>query len=360
MNTEIRIETIDDHSPYLEAVVALGRSNAKTLGQMPRGGFIDHAAKRHIIVALSQDECVGYLMYRISYQRASIVHLCIDQAWRGNHIAKNLINELTQITRELHGIKLLCRRDYRLDSMWSSFGFIARTDKPGRSKDGKLLTIWHLDHEHPNLLTMLTKQEIGSKLCAVIDANVFYDLDADNINRQTEDSKALLADWLQSEVELCLTDEIDNEINRYEDELRRESLRRFAETFTRLTCNQAEFAKVSQTLRKHFPAQMTVSDASDFRHLARAIAANAQFFITRDGGILDKEGAIYDEFNILILRPSDLIIRLDELRREADYQPVRLAGTSIERQLLQAGQQKLLIESFLSHSTGENRVTSFG
>ncbi|XGV94916.1 MAG: GNAT family N-acetyltransferase [Leptolyngbya sp. BL-A-14] len=357
MEAEIRTETIYHQSPYLEDVIALGRANAKSLGQMPRGGFIDHAAKGHIIVALSpQNECIGYLMYRVAYQRASIVHLCIDQAWRGNHIARSLITKLIHTTRELQGIKLLCRRDYELDGMWSSFGFIARTDKPGRSKDGKLLTIWQLDHEHPNLLTMLAQQEIGSRLCAAIDANVFYDLDVDNVDRQTEDSKALLADWLQSDVELCLTDEIDNEINRYEDRIRREKLRRFAETFTRLTCNQAEFERVSQTLRKHFPEQMTANDASDFRHLARAIASNAQFFITRDGGILEKEDAIYEEFNISTLRPSDLIVRLDELRREADYQPVRLAGTSIERRLVQAGQQNLLIQSFLLYENRETKV----
>lgn len=203
---------------------------------------------------------------------------------------------------------------------------------------------------------MLTQQEIGSKLCTVIDANVFYDLDVDNVDRETEDSKAILADWLQSEIELCLTDEIDNEINRYEDKTRREKLRSFSTTFTRLTCNQADFEKISQALAKYFPDKMTVNDASDFRHLARAIAANAQFFITRDQGILDKEEAIYEEFKVSILRPSDLIIRLDELRREADYQPVRLAGTSIERRLLQAGQQNLLIGSFLLHKNGETRV----
>jgi ribosomal protein S18 acetylase RimI-like enzyme len=138
MEAEIRIETIDHHLHHLEAVIALGRANAKTLGAMPKGGFVDYAVKRHIIVALSsQNECIGYLMYRVAYQRASIVHLCIDKAWRGKHIAQMLVNKLIQTTRDLHGIRLSCRRDYGLDRMWSSFGFIARTDKPGRSKDGK-------------------------------------------------------------------------------------------------------------------------------------------------------------------------------------------------------------------------------
>lgn len=34
MEAEINIETIGHHSPHLEAVIALGRANAKTLGRV--------------------------------------------------------------------------------------------------------------------------------------------------------------------------------------------------------------------------------------------------------------------------------------------------------------------------------------
>lgn len=357
MKSNIRIEVIGSNSPYLEAVITLGRTNAKTLGLMPRGAFLDYAANKRIFAVLSPEEhCVGYLMYRISKHIACIAHLCVDKDWRGKHVAKQLINQLIQETKELYGIKLSCRRDYKLDKMWSSFGFTPRLEKPGRNKDGKLLTIWFLEHKHPNLLTLLTEQAIGSKLCAALDTNVFFDLDEDNINRQVEDSKSLLADWLQSEVELCLTDEIDIEINRCQDDIQRKKLRAFATTFTRLSCSQEEFQRACQTLENYFPEgteRMAENEASDMRHLARAIAAKVQFFITRDRGILDKEDLIYTEFNVLILRPSDLIIRLDELCREVDYQPVRLAGTSIEKRLVQAGQQQILADSFLSYKHGE-------
>lgn len=357
MNPEIKIEAINQNSLHLETVMALGRENAKTLGFMPKGGFVDHAAQGHIFVALSaQGKCIAYLMYRVVFQKAVVVHLCVDKQWRGQDIAKQLINHLVRITRDLHLIELSCRRDYNLNNMWASFGFVARQNKTGNSKDGKLLTVWQLEHGHPNFLTLLTQQEIGSKFCAVIDANIFYDLDADNINRQIEDSKSLLADWLQSEVELCLTDEIYNEIERYDNISRRERLRKLALNFLRLTCKQEQFERVSQALIKYFPEQMTERDASDLRHLARVIASNAPFFITRDRGILDKEESIYEEFKLSILRPSDFIIRLDELRRESEYQPVRLAGTLIKKQLVQSGQQNLLTENFLSNSTGEEKT----
>lgn len=354
MEADIRIEAIDHNSRHLETVITIGRANAKTVGFMPKGGFLEYAAKRHILVALSaMEQCVGYLMYRVVSQKAVIVHLCVNKQWRGQHIAKKLISDLINRTKDLYRIELSCRRDYNLDNMWSSFGFVARHNRPGRSKDGKLLTIWQLEHGHPNLLTMLTEQEIGSKLCAVIDTNIFYDLIDDNINRQVEESKSLLADWLQTEVELCLTDEIDNEINLYDDISRQQKLREFATTFQNLTCKQEDFEIVCQALKKYFPEQMTARVASDFRYLARAIAANAQFFITRALEILDKEESIYEEFKTSILHPSDFIIRLDELRRETEYQPVRLAGTLIEKRLVQARQHNLLTEAFLSNTTGK-------
>lgn len=354
---DIQVSAINANSPHLETVIALGYANAKTLGFMPRGGFQDYARKQHILVALTAEEqCVGYLMYRSSNQAAYIVHLCVDKQWRGQHIASKLIEYLIQTTERLYSVRLACRRDYKVDKMWTAFGFTPRYDKIGRSKDSKLLTVWILEHEHPNLLTMLTQKIIDSKLCAVLDANVFYDLNKDSINRQTEDSKALLADWFQSEVELCITDEIAIEINRNKNSIDREKQRAFASFFTQLTCSREKLQKASEALKKHFPERITENDDSDLRHVARAIAANAQFFITRDDGVLSKEEAIYIEFNLSILRPSDLIIRLDELRREVAYQPVRVGGTTLERRLVQANQQTTLAEAFIGNKSGETRV----
>ena len=51
------------------------------------------------------------------------------------------------------------------------------------------------------------------------------------------------------------------------------------------------------------------------------ITANTQFFVTRDQKLLDLSARIYEAFGITILRPTDLIIRIDELRREVEYAP---------------------------------------
>jgi predicted nucleic acid-binding protein len=353
VTTEIRIEAIDHNSIHLQKVIKLGRKNSNKLGHMPEGGFIEHATKKHILVALSpENECIGYLMYRVAYQRAVIVHLCVDRSYRDKHIAKKLINQLIHITQNLHLIELCCRRDYNLHNMWSSFGFIAESNKEGRSKDGKILTIWQFKHGHSNLLTMLTKEEIGSKLCAVIDKSIFDDLIQKNTDIQIEDSKFLWADWLQSEVELCLTDEIYNQIELNSNFNIVKKQKALANNFKRLSCGQKELESKYQQIIKDFP-NTTDNDIYKLRHLARAIASHASFFITHDTEILNKESLIYEKFKISIIRPSDFIIRLDELRKEVEYQPVRLAGTQIAKQIAKLEQIDLLTDAFLSKITGE-------
>jgi len=74
---------------------------------------------------------------------------------------------------------LWCRRDYVAHDLWPRLGFVARSDRQGRSYTGSYLTFWWLDHGHPNLFTPADEKRLASKRKAVMDANVFYDLDAE-------------------------------------------------------------------------------------------------------------------------------------------------------------------------------------
>jgi predicted nucleic acid-binding protein/GNAT superfamily N-acetyltransferase len=360
--TQLKIKVIDHHSHHLMTVMALGRANANRLGFMPDGGFIDHAARRHIIVALdSEEQCIGYLMYRVVEQQVRIVHLCVDKKRRGEGIARELVNYLRQETRDLYGIGLWCRRDYKVNGMWHTLGFVPQEEKPGKSREGKLLTFWWLSYKVPSLISILAQQKAESKLCVAIDANIFYDLDTDDeLDKESKESKSLLADWLQPNLELCLTEEIYNEIYRNKNEKERKRLRQLAETFTQLYCNQEEFEIAQELIRPLFSEKITSNERSDFYQLARAIASKAQFFVTRDAELLEIEEKVYEKTKILIIRPTDLIIQLDELRRQTEYQSLRLAGTSIYKTRIKSGQQNLLIDRFLAYSKGETKSKFIG
>ncbi|MEM8722929.1 MAG: hypothetical protein AAGE84_27210 [Cyanobacteria bacterium P01_G01_bin.39] len=79
----MKIQVIDERSPYLQQVIDLGDANSKTLGFFTRDGFIKHAKKGFIIIAVdSQSQLLGYLMYAINRQDRCVrlIHLCSDAA----------------------------------------------------------------------------------------------------------------------------------------------------------------------------------------------------------------------------------------------------------------------------------------
>lgn len=356
---QLKIEVIDERSPHLQDVIKLGDGNKKTLGFLADTTFIDHARRGNIFVALdSQAGCIGYVLYRYArrYNRHSLVHLCVDPAHRSKGVAKFLIDYLKQITKESTGIGLHCREDFNLEKMWSRLGFIAKHDKPGKNKDGKLLTYWWLDHGHADLFSTASKHQLESKLCLVVDTQIFAELYTDKETDST-DSKSLFADWLQPEIELCITDEIFNKLTLITDGKEKNKQRKFAQQkFTKLTSNQ-NFDAIVDSLSSLLSSKEIAIDEFEVRHLARTITSDCQVFVTLNNKLLKLSSEIYENFKLSIICPNDLITQPDELRIELDYQPVRLAGTTqLEKISVHKGQEDLLSNYFKCEKLGETKA----
>lgn len=349
----ITIQVIDHTSPYLARVKELWRAHSGTLGFFPDGAFTDHAIRKRILVAIASPSkhCIGYLLYRISGNRAIIVHLCVDPAWRRKGIAHKLVDHLSALTRDLQGIALKCRRDYAAALTWPSMNFVAQHDTPGRSFDGKELTLWWRDHQHPNLFSQLHEQDALTHVPVVIDMNILIDFYQDT--SAYAESKCLLADWL-SEIELCTTSEIYNEIERIDDQEHRQVIRGLAQTFKQITAPLTKVSRLQEELRPLFPTQLTINDESDIRHLAIVIGANVQYLVTRDDELLRLADEVYERYQTQIVRPAQLIMHFDELLRENVYQPVRLAGTPIVRQRVAQEAIETLIHAFQNSGNNES------
>ena len=353
---QIKVIVIDKISPYLKDVVELWRLNRKKLGFFPKGAFEDAARNRCIFVALTpKKECVGYLLFRESSGRIMITHLCVDRQWRDKGVASCLLDHLKGKTKDLRGIGLWCRRDYEENNLWPKQGFVAQGDKPGRHREGKRLTFWWFDHNHPDLFSIGRAQQLESKLHVVLDANVFFDLDGEEKEEFVE-SKSLLSDWLNDSLELCVTGELFNEIDRNDEPLERKRQRERARSFTRLPCDDISYEASLEKLGCLFPREaISESDKSDVRQLARTIGSGVTFFVTKDGVLLNVEDKVYEQFGVRLIRPADLIVHLDKLRREVDYQPVRFAGTIQDFRLVRSGEEGLLTRSFLNYEKGESK-----
>jgi GNAT superfamily N-acetyltransferase len=329
------------------------RKDSRYLGFLPRGAFEDHAEKRQLMLALAPDDiCVGYLLFRVARGKATIVHLCVTDTHRGKGVARKLVERLIAETKELLGIGLFCRRDYAVNKMWPRFHFVARGSKRGRGHDNAELTYWWLDHNSPDLFSLADEASNDDRLSVVIDANVFFDLYGRN-SAESEDSKALLADWLQDRIQLCLTDEIYNDINRSTDETTRGRNKANTTKLKLLRTRPADVQAITQQLATILPSPKNSRDESDIRHLAYTIAAKEQFFATRDEKLIDRAEPLYLKFGLLVLGPASLINRLDSLARERDYRPIRLGGTNIRHGLLRAEMIVEVSEAF--RTQGEKR-----
>lgn len=353
----IKIEEVDTASSHLDTVIELWRLNRATLGFFPKGAFAERAKKRQILVALDPEAgCVSYLLYRESYDRITIVHLCVNKEHQNKKVARLLVKHLKQITHEKYrGIGLHCRRDYDLAGMWSKLGFVPQYDKEGESKDKKLLTFWWFDHGKQDIFSNTHIERIESKLCVVIEANIFFDLYNDkDINN--EESKLLLADWLNSEIEICVTNEIFNYINIITDDKERKLQRQLAERFLILQTPSENLDDVILNLQSFlFQRTIAISDL-DIRHLAKTIVSESHIFVTNSQELLKVADEIYDRFRLSVLTPHELLTQLDELHNKPDYQPVRLAGTLLEQIPVQKGQEDLLTKYFLCINQGETRT----
>ncbi len=335
------------NSKEFKDAIELGDRNSKTLGFLPYVAFEKYAKQGQLIGAFekSSNELLGYLLYRVSYSRVTIVHLCINEKRRKNKTAFKLVDYLKKNTKQYDGIKLSCRNDYGIDQVWEKFNFVPIKEKAGRSKKGLPLTIWWFPHYQNNLLTQISEYEQNNKIVAVIDMNIFLDIKEE----REEESLALKSDWLLTEAILFFTREIHNEINKAKTSEVRKSSRALLNYFKELPFkDEDEFIKTLKELKIKFPLKQK-NDKSDLNHIAYSITGGAQFFITRDDEII-KNSKFFNKYNLTVCRPSDFITHLDENMQVSKYKPQALIGTSINSKRVSTENIDFFTKTFLKPS----------
>lgn len=189
----------------------------------------------------------------------------------------------------------------------------------------------------------------------VIDANVFYDLHSRD-TLESEDSKALLADWVQASIELVVTKELRNEIENASDEAQRRVSRAEATHYTTLPADDEAFQRLCSELRPRFPEAVTLRDEADLRQVSYAIVGGAPFFVTRDGTLIERCEPLYRSHGLTALHPAELINQLDAVEREGDYRPARIEGSRLTNALLKATELDQIVEVF---KLPDERVSDF-
>ena len=294
-------------------------------------------------------ELQGYLLYRVSYNKVTIVHCCVNNSFRGNNIAYNLIQYLKNNTKQYDGIKLSCRNDYGINAFWEKCKFVPIKEKVGRSKKGLPLTVWWFPQNTNDLLSQISDYELKNKTVAVIDTNIFLDIKEE----REKESLALNSDWITSEAVLYVTREIYVEINRGSTNDIKEANRKHISNFQLLPFrNEQDFNSVVSGLKKEFKLKND-NDHSDINHLAYAITGGAAYFITRDSYLLNNK-TFFIQYGLILLRPSEFITYIDEITQEAKYKPKRLIGTQINSSCITFKNIEQYIHIFLKANEKKN------
>jgi ribosomal protein S18 acetylase RimI-like enzyme len=312
----------------LTKVQELWRSNSSSLGFMPDGGFDEYARKGCVLAAVEGDEqLMGYTLYRATHRgRASIAHLCVAPAARKRGVARQLFQEVKRNVEGCDDIVVTCRRDFDANEIWPHLGFTPVGYKPGKAKDTEL-TIWRYELRPLPLLAAMEGTRDEDVMVVAIDANVFFDLDKTSGG---DESKALQADWLNAYIDLYLTDEILNEIHRQADPVQRERQRTRTKQFPVLPVRKDREGKIIAELKVQFPTWTSPSAMSDMRQVAKTIAADTTYFVTRDQRVREQADILYERYGLVVVSPYELIVHFDELRREQEYRPKRFIATGLK------------------------------
>jgi ribosomal protein S18 acetylase RimI-like enzyme len=349
---EVKILEVEPGGALLRQVIDLGNGPAKQrLGFLPDQGFSDRARKGTLLAAMHAERLLGYVLYDLPRRSITIRHLCISPDAQGQGVARRLIEFVASRHSHRQRIDLWCRDDYELAGMWKALGFRPQSSRPGRSKEGHMLTAWVLDLEDSSYPTLFDEHQ-AERATAALDHNVFLDLHIDISQRpQGEESRYLLEDWIAEDVELCLTDEIFHEIHNHSDARERSLEQRWANQYRKISKQSDDWNALVAGIAELAPK----AGAADHRHVARAAVAGADYFISRDRDLLDAAEAIEDALSLTILSPAALIVRLDQIRADDPYQPVALAGTDLEQLSPTEDMHEEVLSALLNNAVGERR-----
>ena len=331
----MKIEILKLTSDSLEAVDELMKRNSRTLGFLPREALQSYLEKNSVIGAISDDDkLVGYLLFGANSDYFRITHLCVAEEYRGQGIARKLVNELMESTSTQKAIKLNCRRDYPVNNLWPRLGFVAVGEKRSRAREEHVLTRWQLILASDDQLQLFQAKTSDDTLDVIIDAHIFFDFYEPDSDK-TKPSKVLLSDFLVDSLNLWITDELFNEINRQDDRERRKKSRDRARNFFQIEAESRLVKPFTEMLEELLPSDRP-SGESDIRHLAKAAASNVNTFITRDQALLQNSNDIARLTGLEVINPVELIVRMHELAEKQSYAPDRIAGLGLRWERLKS------------------------
>ena len=342
----------------LAQAVTLGNLNKRTLGFLPHKAYEQASVAGTLLTVVDHGRVLAYALYSLPRQVVRLTHLCVSRDARGQGLARLLVTTISERHGDRFGITLKCRNDYAANNMWSHLGFVKQGEIPGRSRQRHPLSIWWRDHGHP---TLFSAAESLGLVRVMLDLNVFADLESSYQRTEQRESSALAGDWLADQVDLVVSSELAAEISRHPDPAERDRQLRAARRYlTVRTENQALDAaamQITDLVLKDSGKDLSTEpgDVSDVRHLAAAWLSGTTVIATRDEAFINWSATVADTTGVRVMRPSDVVIQLDELARAQEYRPAQLEYTQYALTAVRSRPEADVLP-FMHDSKGERKA----
>jgi GNAT superfamily N-acetyltransferase len=350
----VAVKRVEPGDPAVDVLIGMGDRFRRTLGLMPRAVYREAAERGWLLSASIGTQLVGYALFRLPRNEVALSHLCVVEDAQGHGVARALVTHISAEYGDRLGIKVKCRDDYGLESVWQGLGFSVRGATVGRGLAKKPITVWWRDHGHPDLFTELDEPVL---LDAALDVNILMDLHLRADQPVARRSEVLLADHLVDRLRLVVTGGLSKDLARHP-AASRARIEAEAVHYPRRTAppdrSQVLFDQMAVVAARH--RSLTEQDRGDLWQIAEAVAAGVGVLLTWDEGLRRRFEQIQPEVADLagfrVLDPDHVVTYLDELARAWAYRPAVLQGSDYEQTLAGASAESVLL-SFLSTSTGE-------
>lgn len=337
-------------------VLELHRTHRSTLGHLPFAAFEEARSRGRLIVGSVDGTVQGYVLYSTPRQQTlKLVHVCVGAAARGTGLAKKMVQAVITANPERALITAHCRSDYEIDGFWHSLDMVPTGERPGRAAKGSILTIWTRKIGQFDLLENALYE--SSRPIAVLDSNVVIDLYvSDQMDRpDREESKGLTADWLVDVVDLAVSPEVSFEVNHLEPASERRHVQRNLSGLVSLRRHD-DMRALAAAIVERMPTELTARDRSlrdDAKHLADAVLAGADYFVTRDEAFLAATaGWAREEYSIDVLRPVELLRTFIPPSAPTEFRSGQLESVGLRWEAVAASSSELE-EAFVEVHKGE-------
>lgn len=350
----------DTAYPGLAAVIELGDRWKKTLGLFPHSAYKECERDGNLLVAVEAGELLGYTVFsrRRRIGDVKLIHVCVAEGARRSGVAKAMVDQVSARHPDAIGITAYCRRDYGLSQVWERLGFRWMGDRPRES--AKVLAVWHRSHGHMTLFDSIN-QDGDDRLVVAVDTNVLSDIASPTTRAESSASAALMADWLDDEIDVVYTASVANEAAGTDSKEMRAKLAGTLAFLRELRIDTDVFVPLHEEISELVTPEEHAKDASlerDIRHLAEAIAAGADVLVTNDANAIRVlSGPARTVSELVMVGPSEVIGQIDQVRSRSTYQPLRLQETNLAIQKARGGEGDELI-NMLNNAAGE-RLSDF-